>query len=323
MVKSVRFERHGGPEVLRLVECGYREPGPREAWVEQEAIGLNYLDVMQRSGAVSVPLPSGLGLEAAGRVTALGTEVEDLSIGDRVAYALGPLGGYATGRVYPAERLVRLPDTLSSSDAAAILFKGLTAQYLIKSTYPIAQGDFVLLYGAAGGVGQILAAWGKHLGATVIGVVSRTASVDRAEAAGCAHVLVWSEGDLPAQVMRLTGGRGVDVVYDGVGRLTFDASLESLKTRGMMVSIGASSGVPEPVSVATLNRKSLFLTRPSLAPHVSEIGEYRARVDDLFAAVAQGIVKPSVSATYGLGDVAEAHAALEHGRAAGTILLIP
>jgi NADPH:quinone reductase len=323
MVKSVRFEAHGGPEVLRLVDCAYREPGPREAWVEQEAIGVNYLDVMQRGGAVSVPLPSGLGLEAAGRVTAVGAEVEDLSVGDRVAYVMGPLGSYATGRLYPAERLVRLPETMSASDAAATLFKGLTAQYLIKSTYPIAKGDVVLLYGAAGGVGQVLAAWAGHLGATVIGVVSRSASVDRAEAAGCAHVLLWSAGDLPAEVMRLTNGRGVDVVYDGVGRRTFDASLESLKTRGMMVSMGASSGVPEPVSIPTLNRKSLFLTRPSLAAHVTEIGEYRARVDDLFAAVAQGIVKPAISATYGLADVAEAHAALEHGRAAGTILLIP
>lgn len=323
MAKAVRVTETGGPEVLEVQQVAEVEPGLKEAWVEQEAIGVNYLDVMQRSGAIPIPLPSGLGLEGAGRVIAVGPEVNDLAVGDRVGYALGPIGSYASGRLYPAERLVKLPESISCDDAAAILFKGLTAQYLTKSTYPVGQGAIVLLYGAGGGVGQILASWAKHLGATVIGVVSKKASVERAQAAGCDHVLVWGACDLPAEVARLTDGARAHVVYDGVGRETFDASLASLRPRGMMVSIGASSGLPAPVSVATLNRASLFLTRPGLAAHVTDIVEYRSRAADLFHAVELGVVRPFVWKTYALAEVAEAHAALEGGRSAGAILLRP
>ncbi|HLM39829.1 MAG TPA: quinone oxidoreductase [Microvirga sp.] len=300
------------------------EPGPQEAWIEQEAVGVNFLDVTQRKGAVPIPLPGGLGLEGAGRVTAVGSAVTNVAVGDRVAYILGPLGAYASGRLYPAERLVRLPETLSFDDAATVLFKGITAQYLLKSTYPVRPGTVVLLYGVAGGLGQIMAPWAKHLGAFVIGVVSKEASIERARALGCDAVLVWGACDLPAEVATLTNGRKADVVYDGIGRDTFGASLDSLRPRGLLASIGASTGAPPPIEVGTLNAKgSLFLTRPGLAAHATDITEYRERAEDVFAAVSDGVIKPSAWKAFSLADAAGAHAALESGGSAGPILLKP
>ncbi len=205
MASAIRLTRTGGPEVLVLESVEQAAPSPGEAWVEQEAIGVNYLDVMQRNGSVPVSLPSGIGLEGAGRVTAIGSGVTNVAVGDRVAYAAGPLGGYASGRFYPAERLVRLPDDLSFEDAATIMFKGITAQYLLKSTYPVAPGAVVLLYGAAGALGHIMVPWAKHLGALVIGVVSKQRSVEPARALGCDAVLVWGACDLPAKVLRPAG----------------------------------------------------------------------------------------------------------------------
>ena len=324
MASAILLTRTGAPDVLRLETVEQGNPGPHEAWVEHEAIGVNYLDVMQRNGAVPIPLPSGIGLEGAGRVTAVGSAVTNVAVGDRVAYILGPLGGYASGRLYPAERLVRLPDTLSFEDAAAVLFKGITAQYLLKSTYPVGPGTVVLLYGVAGGLGQLMAPWAKHLGAFVIGVVSKEASVERGRALGCDAVLVWGACDLPAEVAALTGGEKAHVAYDGIGRATFEASLDSLRPRGLLASIGASSGSPPPVEVGTLGAKgSLFLTRPSLAAHATDIGEYRGRAEDVFAAVAAGVIKPSIWKSFPLADAATAHAALEGGASAGAILLRP
>jgi len=324
MAQVIRVTRTGEPDVLELTTVDRTEPGPNEAWVEQEAIGVNYLDVTQRLGAVPIPLPSGLGLEGAGRVAAVGSAVRNLTVGDRVAYALGPLGGYASGRLYPAERLIKLPDSLSFNDAAAVLFKGITAQYLIKSTFRVDAGTVVLLYGAAGALGQILAPWAKHLGAIVIGVVSKQSSVERARAGGCDHVLVWGACDLPAEVSRLTDGRRADVVYDGIGRLTFGTSLDCLRPRGLMVSIGASTGAPSAVEVGTLNVKgSLFLTRPGLAAHATNIDEYRQRANDVFDAVRQGIFSPSIWRSFPLEDAARAHTSLEDGTAAGAIILNP
>lgn len=324
MARVIRLARTGTPDVLELVTVERIEPGPDEAWIEQEAIGVNYLDVMQRQGVVPIPLPAGLGLEGAGRVTAVGSAVRNVAVGDRVAYILGPLGGYASGRLYPAERLLKLPDCLSFDDAAAVLFKGITAQYLIKSSYQVQAGSVVLLYGAAGPLGQILASWAKHLGALVIGVVSKSGSVERARAAGCDAVLVWGSCDLPAEVSRLTDGRKADVVYDGIGRDTFAASLDCLRPRGLMVSIGASTGGPPAIDVGTLNAKgSLFLTRPGLAAHATHIDEYRRRAHDVFDAVAKGIIEPSVWRRFSLADAASAHMALEDGSAAGAIVLKP
>jgi NADPH:quinone reductase len=324
MVSAIRLTQTGGPEVLVLETVEQAEPGPQEAWIEQEAVGVNFLDVTQRKGAVPIPLPGGLGLEGAGRVTAVGSAVTNVAVGDRVAYILGPLGAYASGRLYPAERLVRLPETLSFDDAATVLFKGITAQYLLKSTYPVGPGTVVLLYGVAGGLGQIMAPWAKHLGAFVIGVVSKEASIERARALGCDAVLVWGACDLPAEVATLTNGRKADVVYDGIGRDTFGASLDSLRPRGLLASIGASTGAPPPIEVGTLNAKgSLFLTRPGLAAHATDITEYRERAEDVFAAVSDGIIKPSAWKAFSLADAAGAHAALESGGSAGPILLKP
>ncbi|ACI59546.1 Alcohol dehydrogenase zinc-binding domain protein (plasmid) [Rhizobium leguminosarum bv. trifolii WSM2304] len=322
MTTAVRLARTGCADVLEFIGQELSAPGPGEVLLEHDAIGVNYLDVTQRNGAVPIPLPSSLGLEGAGIVAAVGDGVEDVSVGDRVGYALGPLGAYADARLYPANRLLKLPEDLSSHDAASLLLKGLTAQYLLTSTFPVGPGVTVLLYGAAGGLGAVMAPWAARLGAKVIGVVSRESSIERAKVGGCSDVVIWSN-DLPDEIARITQKRGVDVVYDGVGKTTFAASLECLRSRGTMVSIGASSGVPDPVSVTTLNKKSLFLTRPSLAAHITDVAEYRERARDLFAAIAAGIVRPDIWKTYPLSQVAEAHRALEGGQSRGAITLDP
>ncbi|CAB3810622.1 quinone oxidoreductase family protein [Paraburkholderia fynbosensis] len=324
MPSAIKLARLGNPEVLVSQPIERSEPAPNEAWIVQEAVGVNYLDVMHRRGAVPIPVPGGIGLEGAGHVTAVGSAVSNIAVGDRVAYALGPLGAYASERAYPAERLIRLPDTLSFEVAAAVTFKGITAQYLLKSTYPVGPDTSVLMYGVAGALGQLMVPWAKRLGAFVIGVVSKEGSVERARSLGCDAVLVWGACDLPARVASLTGGRKADVVYDGVGRTTFAASLESLRPRGLMVSIGASAGAPPPVEVGTLNaRGSLFLTRPSIAAHATDIAEYRERVADLHAAVAAGILTPTIWKTFPLGKASDAHAVLEQGLSAGPIILRP
>ncbi|SFL05411.1 quinone oxidoreductase [Pseudomonas sp. NFACC46-3] len=324
MVTVVGFSSTGGPDVLEVRQNDHAAPGLGEVWVEQHAIGINYLDVSQRNGAVPVALPSGLGLEGAGVVAAVGPDVTQVKVGDRVAYATGPLGAYASGRLVPAGKLVPLPDSISFQDAAAVLFKGITAQYLLKSTYPVGPGTVMVLYGVAGGVGAIMAKWAKHLGAFVIGVVSRAQSVEKARALGCDDVLVFDAQTLAQEVARITDGKKADVVYDPIGRLSFAASLDCLRPRGLMVSFGASSGAPQAVEVGLLNAKgSLFLTRPSIAAHTSSVEEYQARANDVLAALQAGIIEPAVWKTYPLENAAQAHADLESGRASGTLLLTP
>lgn len=324
MATVITFSAPGGPEVLEAREQDLPTPGPGQVLIDQQAIGINYLDVTQRNGAVPVALPSGLGLEGAGVVAAVGKGVTSAKVGDRVAYATGPLGAYASSRVLPAEKLVPLPASVSCEDAAAVLFKGITAQYLLKSTYPVGPGTVMVLYGVAGGLGAIMASWAKHLGATVIGVVSREASVAKAKALGCDEVLVFDAASLAEQVSAFTQGRKADVVYDPIGRDTFAASLDCLKPRGLMVSFGASSGAPAAVEVSTLNAKgSLFLTRPSIVAHTATPAEYQARAQDVLAALEAGIIQPRVCRTYPLREAAQAHADLESGRTSGTLLLIP
>ncbi|WP_338801936.1 quinone oxidoreductase [Pseudomonas sp. RSB 5.4] len=324
MVSAIRFNQFGAPEVLNLEPLSEQLPGPGEVWIEQEAVGVNFLDVTQRKGLVPVALPSGLGLEGAGRVVIIGEGVSNVHVGDRVAYATGPIGSYASARLYPAERLVKIPDALSFDDAAAVMFKGITAQYLLKTTYPVAQGTTVLIYGVAGGLGEIMVPWAKHLGATVIGVVSKQASVEKAQTSGCDEVLVFDANSLASEVSRITQGRKVDVVYDPIGRASFEASLDSLRPRGLMVSFGASSGAPSAVELSTLNAKgSLFLTRPSLAAHTASASEYQERAQDVVAAVGAGIIKPRIWASYALKDASQAHTALESGQSSGAIILKP
>lgn len=324
MGTQIWLDHVGGPEVLQARAIDRRAPGPGEVWLDQEAIGVNYIDVTQRRGQVQIPLPGGLGVEGAGRVAAVGAGVTNVAVGDRVAYALGPIGSYADGRLYPAERLVELPDDVTFEDAAAVFLKALTAQYLITSTYPVTKGTVVLLYGVAGAVGRILAPWAAHLGAKVIGVVSRPESIDAAKAAGCAAVLVWGRDDLPEGIRAATGRRKADVVYDGIGRKTFDTSLDCLRPRGLMVAYGASSGLPDPVEIETLNKKgSLYLTRPGLAAHISDVAEYRERARAVFDAMAAGVIAPDIWRTYPIVDAAQAHADLEEGRSHGAIVLRP
>ncbi|MDR6714944.1 NADPH2:quinone reductase [Pseudomonas hunanensis] len=324
MTTRILLTDTGSAEVMRLESLQPQAPGPGQVWLEQSAIGVNPLDVLQRKSGAGLSLPSGLGLEGAGRITAVGEGVENLQVGDRVAYATGPLGGYSSGRLYPAERLVKLPPSISDEQAAAVLFKGITAQYLLKTTYPVGPGSQVLIYGAGGALGQLMVPWARHLGARVIGVVSKPDSVERAAAAGCEHVLVFDAERLASQVRALTDGKGVDVVYDGVGKVSFNASLDALRPRGLLVSFGATSGAPDPIEVATLNTKgSLYLTRPSLAAHTHTVQAYQQRAADVLEAVVSGIIPPRIWRRYPLADVATAHADLEQGRSQGALILIP
>ena len=324
MAQVIRLAAAGGPECMQLQQLELAAPGPGEVLLAQEAVGVNPLDLLQRKGIAPIPLPSGLGLEGAGQVLALGAGVSQFAVGDRVAYATGPLGAYASERLYPAERLVKLPDGISAEQAAAVLFKGITAQYLLTSTYAVGPGTVVLLYGASGGVGQLMASWAKHLGATVIGVVSKPQSQARALAAGCDQALVFDPQTLAAQLREAIGGRMADVVYDGLGKLSFAASLDCLRPRGLMVSFGATTGAPPAVEMGTLNAKgSLYITRPSLAAHTATAAEYQQRASTVLQAVAQGIIQPAIGRRYALADVAAAHADLEARQTQGAVVLLP
>ncbi|WP_313336677.1 quinone oxidoreductase [Comamonas sp.] len=324
MAQVIRLAAAGGPECMQMQQWEVTAPGPGEVLLAQQAVGVNPLDVLQRKGIAPIPLPSGLGLEGAGTVLALGSGVSQFAVGDRVAYATGPLGAYASERLYPAERLVKLPDGISAEQAAAVLFKGITAQYLLTSTYAVGPGTIVLLYGASGGVGQLMASWAKHLGATVIGVVSKPQSQARALAAGCDQALVFDPQTLAAQLRDATGGRMADVVYDGLGKLSFAASLDCLRPRGLMVSFGATTGAPPAIDMATLNAKgSLYITRPSLAAHTATAAEYQQRASAVLQAVEQGIIQPAIGRRYALAEVAAAHADLEAGKTQGAVVLLP
>ena len=324
MALAIRIHSTGAPDVMQMQEVPLSSPGPGEVLLAQTAIGVNPLDVSQRKGAVTVALPSGLGLEGAGTVTAIGAAVTGLQVGDRVGYATGPLGAYASARLIPADRLVKLPDAIGDDAAAAVLFKGITAQYLLKATGQVRQGSRVLIYGAAGALGQLMCAWAKHLGAHVLGVVSKAASVERARAAGCDEVFVFDAQTLAAQVAQATQGQMVDVVYDSIGKATFLTSLDCLRPRGLMVSLGATSGLPPAVEVGMLNAKgSLFLTRPSLAAHTATAEEYQSRAHDVLSAVSNGILTPRIWKSYALAEVAQAHTDLEQGRSQGAIILKP
>nr|WP_233281738.1 quinone oxidoreductase [Pseudomonas tructae] len=320
----IRLQHTGAPQVLHCQPTTAQAPGPGEVWLDQAAIGVNPLDVSQRKGDVPIPLPSGLGLEGAGTVAAIGAGVTGVKLGDRVGYATGPLGAYASARLYPAERLVKLPDNLGLDAAAALLFKGITAQYLLHSTYPVGPGTRVMIYGAAGALGQLMVPWAKHLGAFVVGVVSKPQSVARARAAGCDEVLVFDAATLAAQVLEATQGQKVDVVYDPIGRLSFAASLDSLRPRGLLVSCGMASGAPPAIELGTLNAKgSLFVTRPSLAAHTASVAEYQHRAQEVLRAVAAGIIRPAIWQRYALADAAVAHQDLQSGHSQGAIILTP
>jgi NADPH2:quinone reductase len=322
-MRAVRIHEYGGLEVLRLEDVPLPEPGPGEARVKLQASGVNFIDIYQRTGQYPLPLPLILGGEAAGVVDAVGPGVEDLRPGDRVVYASHP-GAYAEYAVVPAWKLVRVPDSLDIRQAAAVMLQGLTAHYLTHSTYPLKPGDVALVHAAAGGVGHLLVQIAKQRGARVIGTVSTEEKARLARESGADEVIVYTKADFEAEVKRLTGGRGVDVVYDSVGQATFDKSLNCLRPRGMMVLFGQSSGRVPPFDPQILNVKgSLFLTRPSLGPYIADRAELLWRANDLFTWLASGQLQVRIDQVFPLAEAAQAHRYLEERRTKGKVLLIP
>jgi NADPH:quinone reductase len=323
MTRAIRFDSFGGPEVLDYRDVELGEPGEGEARVAHRAIGLNFIDVYHRTGLYPLTLPSGLGGEGAGVVTAVGSGVTHVALGDRVAYtAPAPLGSYADERVIDARWLVKLPPSIAVETGAAMMLKGLTAWYLLKRSFEVARGDWVLLYAAAGGVGLIAAQWARELGARVIGVVGTAAKRELALRAGCEHVLLDGD-DIATRVRELSGG-GVPVVYDSVGRTTFYQSLDCLRPHGVLVSFGNSSGKVEPFGLHELTRRgSLYVTRPTLYDFIGNRASLDAGTAELFALVEQGRVEIAVNQTYALRDAAQAHRDLEARKTTGCTVLIP
>ena len=323
-MKAIRMDGTGGPEVMTLVDVEVGKPGPGQVRVRQTAVGLNYIDTYHRTGLYPVQLPSGLGLEAAGVVEEAGEGVTSLKPGDRVAYGTGPIGAYAEMRNLPANRLTKLPAAISDETAAGMMLKGMTARYLLRATYVVKPGDTILLHAAAGGVGLIMSQWAKALGATVIGTVGSDAKAEIARAHGCDHVINYSTEDTVARVKELTGGKGVPVVYDGVGKDTITISLDCLRPRGLMVSFGNASGPVPPVDVLQLSaRGSLYITRPTLMTYTASDEDLRETAEDLVNVVASGKVKIPVNQRYALAEVVTAHRDLESRRTTGTTVLIP
>ena len=320
---AIRFHQTGGPEVLRWEEVTVGDPAPGEARVRHEAVGLNFIDTYHRGGLYPLPLPSGLGREAAGVVEAVGDGVTDIKPGDRVAYGSGPLGAYSEVRCMPADRLLKLPDSLSCRTGAAMMLQGLTAAYLLRHTFPVKRGDQILIHAAAGGVGLIACQWAKALGATVIGTVSTEAKAELARQNGCDHVILYSREDVAKRVREITG-EGVAVVFDGVGKDTFMGSLDSLRPRGTMVTFGNASGAVPPFDPLLLAQKgSLFVTRPILDHYAGKRSDLLALGEELFGVVASGQVKIEINQTYALSDAAQAHRDLEARKTTGSTILVP
>jgi NADPH2:quinone reductase len=324
MAKVIRIQQPGGPEVLQIEDVEVGAPGAGEARIRQTAIGINYIDTYHRTGIYPLPMPTGIGLEGAGVVEAVGPGVRDVKAGDRVAYAGGPVGAYASERVMPADRLVKVPDGISDQQAAGMMLKGMTAEYLIRRTFPVKAGDTVLWHAAAGGVGLIACQWLAALGAHVIGTVGSEDKAALAKAHGCEFQVVYTREDFVARVKEITGGMGVPVVYDSVGKDTFARSLDCLRPRGTMVLFGAASGPVPPFDSQTLAQKgSLFLTRPTLFTYTASREDLVLSATSLFDAVLSGQVKIEVSRTYPLADAQQAHRDLESRRTTGSLLLVP
>ena len=323
MPYAIRIHETGGPEQMRWEEVAVGAPGPGAVLVRNAAVGLNFIDTYHRSGLYPMPLPCTLGMEGAGIVEAVGPKVKDFKIGDRVAYAQ-PLGAYAEVLLRPAERLVKIPAGIDDRVAAAMMLKGMTAWYLARRTYRVKAGDTILVHAAAGGVGQILCQWAKHLGATVIGTVGSEAKAQLAKKAGCRHVLIMGQEPVSQRVKAITKGAGVPVVYDGTGKDTFMDSLDCLAPLGLMVSYGNASGAVPPVNIGILSQKgSLFLTRPTLMSYVAKREDLLKAARDLFAVVKKGAVKIAINQTYPLREVAQAHRDLETRKTTGSTVLVP
>ena len=323
MTKAIRIHANGGPEVMHWEDVPTPEPGPGEALVHHAAVGLNYIDVYFRTGLYKSQLPATIGMEGSGNIVAIGAGVTDLEVGDRVAYAGGPIGAYATERVIAADRLVKLPDNIDFNTGAAMMLQGLTAQYLLRRTFPVQAGQTILVHAAAGGVGLILCQWAKHLGASVIGVVSTEAKAELARAHGADHVVI-GHATLPAEVKRITGGAMVPVVYDSVGKDTFNTSLDCLAPLGMMITFGNASGPVPPFDLGVLSAKgSLYVTRPTLATYTAKRADLVRAANELFDVVSSGAVAIRVNQTFPLSEAAAAHRALEARQTTGSTVLVP
>lgn len=324
MSKAIRIHEFGGPENMRWEDVPDVAPGPGQALVRQTAVGVNFIDVYHRTGLYPVPLPTTLGLEGAGVVEAVGADVAEIRVGDRVAYAGGPIGAYAERRVIPADRLVPLPSEISDTQAAGMMLKGMTAQYLLRRTFPVSAGDTILVHAAAGGVGLIMCQWAKHLGCTVIGTVGSEEKAALARANGCDHPILYKQVDFTEQVRKLTNGQGVPVVYDGIGADTFMGSLDCLRPLGMMVSFGQASGKIPPVDLGILSAKgSLYVTRPTIMTYTAKRADLVASAAELFDVVKHGFVKIQVSHTLPLADAAQAHRELTGRQTTGSTVLLP
>jgi NADPH2:quinone reductase len=320
---AVRFHQTGGPEVMRLEDVEVGDPGPGEVRVRHVAVGLNFADTYFRSGLYPAALPAGLGVEAAGVVEAVGPGVTGFAPGDRVAYTGSPLGAYSTSRVMPPHSLVKLPEDIAFETAAAMMMRGLTSAYLLRRIWPLQAGDTVLLHAAAGGVGLIVSQWAKLLGLTVIGTVSSEAKAELARAHGCDHIIRYDHESVPARVREITGGEGVPVVFDSVGKDTFEGSIDSLKRRGLLVCFGTASGPQPPIQAMQLAIKgSLYVTRPALADYIADPAERAALAGELFGHVAAGRIRIEVSQQYDLGDAVRAHRDLEGRKTTGSSIFV-
>ena len=324
MPNAIRFHKNGGPEVLQWESVEVGEPGAGEARVRHTAIGVNYIDTYHRSGLYKLALPSSLGTEGAGIVEAVGPGVTDVRPGDRVAYSGGPLGAYSEVRVMPVDRLVKLPDGVSDKVAATLMLKGLTVQYLFRQTFPLKGGETILLHAAAGGIGLIACQWARALGVTMIGTVGSDEKAALAKANGCAHTIVYTRENFVERVKQVTGGKGVPVVYDGVGKDTFPASLDCLSPRGMFVSFGNASGAIAAFDILLLSQKgSLYATRPTLATYTASRAAMLAMCEDMFSLVLAGKLTNEPRQTYALKDAAQAHRDLESRKTTGATILLP
>jgi NADPH2:quinone reductase len=325
MTHAIRIHKTGGPEVLQWEEVSVPQPGPAECLIRHKAVGLNYIDTYHRSGLYPVPMPSGIGLEAAGVVEAVGSAVTDLKVGDRVAYANGPLGSYSEMKVHPADRLVKIPDGISFEQAASMMLQGLTVQYLMRRMHYVPKaGDTILWHAAAGGIGLIACQWARAVGVNLIGTVSTEEKAALAREHGAAHTILYTKEDFVARVNEITGGKKVPIVYDSVGKDTFLKSLDCLQVRGLIVIFGNSSGPTAPLDLGVLNTKgSLYVTRPSLNGYAAKRDELVAAAKDLFDMVVSGKVKVGPRQSYALRDAAQAHRDLEARKTTGSTILVP
>ena len=325
MAKAIRMQRAGGPEVLRLEDVDVGDPGPGQARVRHVAVGINFADTYFRMGVYPVPLPAGMGVEAAGVIEAVGPGVHHVNVGDRVTYTgfVNTLGAYSTERVMPAAPLIKLPEEISCETAAAMTMRGLTSAYLMRRIWPLHPGDTILLHAAAGGVGLIVAQWAKLLGLRVIGTVSTEAKAAIALAHGCEHVINYRHQDVASRVREITSGEGVAVVYDSVGKDTFAGSLDSLRRRGLLVCVGTASGPIPPIEAMQLAIKgSLFVTRPALADYIADPAEKAALATEIFGHVAAGRIRIEINQRYALADAVQAHEDLEARRTTGSSIFV-